>query len=73
MLKYKVGEEERVARTNEEKGVVLAKGFFPPSPPDLDSDDKEDYLNQCQGNIKITVEQIQGQLRKLKPFKALVL
>jgi len=70
MLKYKVGKEEQVARTNKEKGVVLAKGFFPPSPPNLDLDDKEDYPNQCQGNIKITMEQIQGQLWKLKPFKA---
>ena len=70
VLKYKVGEEDRAARTNEEKGVALAKGFFPPKPIELDSDDEEEYPNQCQGNIRITIEQIQGQLRKLKPFKA---
>jgi len=51
-----------VARTNKEKGVTLAKGFFPPKPIKLDSDDKEEYPNQCQGNIKISIEQIQGQL-----------
>jgi len=71
MLKFKVGKEEQVARTNKEKGVILAKGFFPLSPPNLDLDDKVEYPNQCQGNIKITMEQIQGQLQKLKPFKAL--
>jgi len=70
LLKYKVGEEDRVARTNEEKGVTLTKGFFPPKPTKLDLVDKEEYPTQCQGNIKITVEQIQGQMRKLKPFKA---
>jgi len=62
MLKFKVGKEEQVARTNKEKGIVLTKGFFSLSPPNLDLDNKEEYLNQCQGNIKITAEQIQGQL-----------
>ena len=60
MLKYKIGEEDRVARTNEEKGIALAKGFFPLKPLELDSDDDKDYPNQCQGNIKVTAEQIQG-------------
>jgi len=60
-----------VARTNKEKGIALTKGFFPPKPLKLDSDDDKDYPSQCQGNVKVTVEQIQGQLRKLKPFKAL--
>ena len=70
LLKFKVGEEERVARTNEEKGIALAKGFFPPKPIEVDSDDEEEYPAQSQANIKITVEQILGQMRKLKPFKA---
>jgi len=70
MLKYKVGEEDQVARTNEKKGITLAKGFFPPKPIKLDLDNKEEYPNQCQGNIKISIKQIQGQLQKLKPFKA---
>lgn len=70
MLRYMAGEQEVMARSNREKRNALAKGFFLPK---LQGDGLQPgfkYLRQCKGKIKITVEQIQKQMKKLKPFKA---
>lgn len=69
-LQYTAEEQEVIARSNGEKGKVLTKVFFLPK---LQGDRIQPglkYLYQCKGNIKITVEQIQKQMKRLKPFKA---
>src|SRR5947208_17077091 len=37
---------------------------------DRNIDELYNYPSQCQGNIWIMADQIQGQLHKVKPFKA---
>jgi len=70
VLKYKVGRQEISARTNGEKSDTLAKGFFPPKPAESTDQPSTRYPKQCQGGVKITANQIQKQLCKLKPYKA---
>ena len=70
MLKHKVDRQEVIARTNGEKSSALAKGFFPPKPTESAARPNPKYPKQCQGGIKITADQIQRQLCKLKPYKA---
>jgi len=50
--------------------TALAKGFFPPKPAESTVETSTKYPKQCQGGVKITVDQIQKQLQKLKPYKA---
>jgi len=50
--------------------TVLAKGFFPPKPAESMVKTSTKYPKQCQGGVKITADQIQKQLQKLKPYKA---
>ena len=71
ILKHTVNSQETLASSNEEKSCTLAKAFFPPKPQSSTGDVPYDYPPQCQGNIRITAEQIRGQLPKVKLFKAL--
>jgi len=70
VLKHKVDGQEVSARTNSEKSAALAKGFFPLKPVENSVPPNVKYPRLCQGGTKIMAEQIQRQLRKLKPFKA---
>lgn len=69
-LRYVNGDQEVGASTNDEKSVILAKGFFPTKPPGIDLEASYRYPKQCRDGVSITVEQIQKQLQKLKPYKA---
>jgi ribonuclease HI len=69
-LKYKVGNVDQIARTNEEKGHILARGFFPPKPHPEPPVTAPTYPPQCSKTSQITKEAIQRQLRKIKPYKA---
>ena len=69
-LKFKVDEEEHTATSNQEKGRVLAKNFFPTKPRTDESLAEHTYPKACSRAGKITTEQIRDQLCKLKPFKA---
>jgi len=66
-LKFKVGEVEKMAFTNSEKGAALAKGFFPKKPQMQDIQEDKEFLKTCS---KVTKDQIRKQLKKLKPYKA---
>jgi hypothetical protein len=69
-LNYKVGDTEKTASTNQEKGCILAKGFFPTKLPVDDSLSDAKYPKACSCAGKITPEQVSTQLKKLKPYKA---
>ena len=69
-LKYRVGEEDKTATTNDEKGTALAKGFFPQKPLTQDFQGGEEYPKACGKAGKVTEEHIRKQLKKLKPYKA---
>ena len=69
-LKYKVDEEEHMATSNQEKGCVLAKNFFPTKLRTDESLTEHIYPEACSHAGKITTEQIREQLCKLKLFKA---
>ena len=69
-LKHIVEGQETFARTNDDKSTALAKGFFPPKPEEDHTLTGYEYPRQCEPAGKITAEQIQNQIRKLKPFKA---
>ena len=71
ILKYKAGNQEVSANTNSEKSTTLAKGFFPPKPQEEENRENFRYPKECKVTCKITTEQIQKQLCKLKPYKAL--
>jgi hypothetical protein len=66
-----VDEVEMLANMNLDKGCTLAKGFFLSKPPADDVIADYNYPSQCEYAGKITLEQINVQLRKLKPYKAL--
>ena len=70
ILKYSIKDQDMLARTNEEKSNALSKGFFPPRPVGDSIPPNFPYPNQCDPGCMITAEQIQRQLRKLKPYKA---
>jgi ribonuclease HI len=70
VLKYKTENTEREAKTNEEKGSILAKSFFPPKPHPEPPAAAEEYPPQCSKADKISREAVLRQLRKLKPYKA---
>ena len=55
---------------NQEKGKILAKGFFPTKPPVDNTLSGAKYPKACTRVGKITPEQISAQLKKLKPYKA---
>ena len=69
-LKYREGEIDSTAVTNSEKGLVLAKGFFPRKLQMQDSQGSAEYPKACCKASGVTKEQILRQLRKLKPYKA---
>jgi len=71
MLIHKVREVEERANTNQDKGCVLVKGFFPAKPPIDNTLDEFSYPPECEGEGVITTEQIHAQLKRLKPYKAL--
>ena len=70
VLKVTVDRQETLVQTNSEKGTVLAKGFFllklmvSTVPPNAE------YPPQCQADVRITTDQIQKQIHKLKLYKA---
>jgi len=69
-LNLKVSKEKIQANTNQDKGCILAKGFFP-AKPSIDSTLAScTYLPECKSVGTITAEQIHVQLKKLKPYKA---
>ena len=59
-LTYKIGNSETKATTNSEKGKVLAKNFFPDSPPRSDQEDTMEYTPCCVAE-KITKEHTVAQ------------
>ena len=71
VLKYKVDEVTALASDNYDKGQVLAKNFFPAKPPSDETLTDQRYPKARERAGKITAEQIEAQLRKLKPLKAL--
>ena len=70
VLKVTVDGQEISVWTNSEKGNALAKGFFPPKPAVSTVPPNIEYPPQCQADIRITADQLQKQLCKLKPYKA---
>jgi len=70
VLIHKVGEVEEQANMNQDKGHVLAKGFFPAKPPVDNSLDEFSYPSKCESEGVITTEQIHAQLKRLKLYKA---
>ena len=71
VLKYKVGDTEAKASDNSDKGQVLAKNFFPAKPLSDEALIDRRYPKARERAGKITVAQIEAQLKKLKPLKAL--
>lgn len=69
-LKYKAGDTELKARSNEEKGCILAKNFFPMKPPPEPPIADTSYPSQCSKVGNITSKAIMRQICKLKPYKA---
>jgi len=69
-LKYKSGDKELTAKTNDEKSQALAKSFFPTKLVDAGIPQKYRYLTACCKPDNITKEQIAYQICKLKPYKA---
>jgi hypothetical protein len=61
--------QDIVASTNEEKANLLARTFFPPSPPNEPSTQFEYPEPACDFD-PINKEQIKRQLKRLKPYKA---
>ena len=70
VLTYKEGEEDRTASTNQEKGHVLARNFFPAKLCSDDSVAGYKYPKACSRTGKVTHDQIHEQLKKLKTLKA---
>jgi len=69
-LKFKAGKITKTATSNVEKGTALAKGFFPQKLQSQDPQEGAVYPKACSKAGKVTEEQIQKQLKKLKPYKA---
>ena len=69
-LKFKEGEITKTATSNVEKGMVLAKGFFPWKLQLQDPQEGTVYPKACSKAGKVTEEQIRKQLKKLKPYNA---
>ena len=70
VLKYKNGDVELMAATNDEKSIALAKSFFPAKPAGIEAELEQNYPPACCTPDKITRDQISAQIRKLKPYKA---
>jgi hypothetical protein len=69
VLKLTRGNQETIASTNDEKASLLARTFFPPSPP-VDLPHHFDYPEPIDDYAPIRKEQIRRQLARLKPYKA---
>ena len=70
VLRRKTNDTEQIARTNTEKGQMLADSFFPPKPATEPRTEQARYPKQCEKAGRITKESVARQLRKLKPYKA---
>src|SRR5260370_38855226 len=70
VLKYTINGAELIASTNEEKGQVLAKSFFPAKPPHETDAVNTAYPMQCDKAGRISKEVIVRKLHRLKPYKA---
>jgi hypothetical protein len=66
-----VDKMKMLANMNLDKGHALVKGFFLSKLPTDDAIADCNYPPQCECAGEITSEQINTQLRKLKPYKAL--
>lgn len=69
-LKFKSGDEDKIASSNDEKSMVLANNFFPAKLSQVPGQDKLKYPRQCDTPREITKAQVENQLKKLKPYKA---
>src|SRR5216684_5544312 len=70
VLKYTINGAELTASTNEEKGQVLAKSFFPAKPPHETDAVNTAYPTQCDKAGRISKEVIVWKLHRLKLYKA---
>ena len=70
-LKQQLDEQERMAKSNQDKSKLLANTFFPKKPANEEENRaQQEYLPPiCEAN-KISQDQIRRQLKELKPFKA---
>jgi ribonuclease HI/exonuclease III len=68
-LTHKIGDEEHKATTNDEKSSALARSFFPRRPPLAAHEDDTIYTPCCEAD-RITKDNIERQLKRLKPYKA---
>ena len=70
ILKYKIGDQDYTASTNNEKSEALARGFFPPR-PQTECEMPRQGRKPIRGTAcAITREQVLKQLQRLKPYKA---
>ena len=69
VLKLTRDAQETTANSNEEKASLLARTFFPPSPPN-DSPIHFVYPKPIDNPAPIRKDQIRRQLARLKPYKA---
>ena len=67
---YTINGAELTASTNEEKGQVLAKSFFPAKPPHETDAVNTAYPMQCDKAGRISKEVIVWKLHRLKLYKA---
>jgi ribonuclease HI len=63
------GESVKRVTTNGEKSKELAKNFFPTKPREIIQEEVGEY-DPCCAADSITREQIERQLRRIKPYKA---
>jgi len=70
VLKYTINGAELTASTNEEKGQVLAKSFFPAKPLHETDAVNITYPMQCDKAGRISKEVIVRKLHRLKLYKA---
>ena len=70
VLKYTSDGKEKKATTNSEKGVALAKSFFPPKPTTDNIPQDYTYPEPVCDMDPISRDQIEKHLHKLKPYKA---
>jgi hypothetical protein len=69
VLTHKIGNEEHRAMTNNEKSSALAHSFFPRRPPLAMHEDDAIHVPCCKAD-RITKDNIECQLKRLKPYKA---
>lgn len=62
--------EEITTNNNEDKAKLLAKTFFPPSPPIPADQNLPDYPEPLPNPLQITMDQVTRHIVKLSPYKA---